>query len=149
MTGREISIRGQIGLSSKHLFLNALRTSRWADAASDVKRKIWNTEKCFMFWDIEKDEKLIFHCFGFHRCKMDLGFAQCWLEIHCALSGEGQLPESENTDSRDEEVQWLHTTRKGEFGFWLCALPTCLLPALVLTTYFSVERQIQGSGLLL
>lgn len=25
-----------------------------------------------MFWDMEKDEKLIFHCFGFHRCKMDL-----------------------------------------------------------------------------
>lgn len=40
MIGREISIRGQIGLSSKHLFLNALGTSRWADAALDMKEKM-------------------------------------------------------------------------------------------------------------
>lgn len=40
MIGREIFIRGQIGLLSKHLFLNALRTSRLADAASDVKGKM-------------------------------------------------------------------------------------------------------------
>jgi len=29
-----------------------------------------------MFWDVEKDQKLIFHCFGFHRCKMDLRLAR-------------------------------------------------------------------------
>lgn len=77
MIGGEIPIRGQIELSSKYLFLNALRTSGWADATLDVKGKMRNTDvEIQMFWDVEKDEKL-FWCIGFHRCKKDLKLSQC------------------------------------------------------------------------
>lgn len=69
MIGRDISIRGQIGLSSKHLFLNALRTSRWAGAASDVKGKCEIQRSVLWFGTWRRMKNLTFTALGFIGAK--------------------------------------------------------------------------------
>jgi len=67
--GREISIRGQRGLSSKHLFLHAVRTSKWSDAASDVKERceIRRSVLCSGMW--KRIKNLSFTALGFIGAK--------------------------------------------------------------------------------
>lgn len=79
MIGREVSIKSQEGLSSKHFWMLCKPLGRLM--IFQMRRERCEIEERFVFWDMGKGEKAIFHCFGFHRTSGVVCIASssvCW-----------------------------------------------------------------------
>lgn len=65
MIGREISIKSQEGLASKHFWMLCEPLGRLV--IFQMQRERCEIEEGFVSWGMGKEEKAIFHCFGFPR----------------------------------------------------------------------------------